>query len=251
MTYLGDERVHAVPGQLKGNAAKTAEMNQRIFRLKLGGATNQQIADVVGLAKSTVHGRLSAVLLEMTWPEKQELRALASARLDDLRLKGHAAYRDAGQDVDLRLKALDRLLRIEERDARLHGVDAELTTTVQLDQRVELESTTVAEAVIAATLAVVAALPDIDGGFAVRLRTYALEAAQHKLLASAGEDPGPAPEVPRPYKMLTAGSPERPSDGPGDPGPHDGPAEPSGDAADAVLAELAAVQAEFPSLDWS
>lgn len=244
----------AVNGQARPNTAILAERDARIFRLKLQGLTVRQIADAVGCSKSTVDDRITRAIGELVNPLAEEARALEHARLDGLRMEANAVLsraRQAGDD-DLRLKAIDRLLKVSERAAKLDGLDAREPLEIVLKQRIELESEVVAKAVLGTITAVLEALPDeVDGGFKERLRAYAFETARHAMLSAAGEDPGPAPEAPRPLLAITAGSPESPSPGSVDVPLPDGPADPSGDPVDAILRELEAVQAEFPDLDWS
>lgn len=237
-------------GQHRPNKATQAEQDAQIFRLKLQGLTVRQIATAVSLPKSTVDDRISKAIAELVNPLAEEARAIERARLDALRIEANAVLSKARADDDheLRLKAIDRLLRVSERAAKLDGLDASKPMEITLSARIDVESSVVSETLVATLAAVLDALPsDADGTFRARLHGYALEVAQHALISAAGEDPGPPPEAPRPLLAIMPGSP---STGPADDPLPDGPTEPGEDAADAVLRELEATMAEFPDLDW-
>lgn len=240
-------------GQHQPNSAELAERDARIFRLKLQGLTERQIAETVGCGKTTVHDRITKAIGELVNPLAEEARALEHARLDALRLEANTVLsraRKAGDD-DLRLKTIDRLLRISERAAKLDGLDAREPMEIVLKQRIEVEAEATAKAVIGSIGAVLEALPDLDPAFRERLGMYALDVAQHTLRAEAGEETGPAPQAPRPMLALPPGGTESPSPGPVDVPLPEGPDDLSEDAADAVLRELEAAREEFPDLDWS
>lgn len=124
------------------------------------------------------------------------LQARADERLDFLRrqtvavmLRPHYLYQggkavldqDGEQVLDdaPKLAAVGKYLSIEERWAKLHGVDSQEKLTVALERRAEVESVIATEAILAAfdTL-------NLDAG----LRQRALEAAQERI-STLGDEP--------------------------------------------------------------
>lgn len=139
-----------------GRFAKTlegAERDREACRLRTRGATYQRISDQLGYgdeanARRAVRNCLAAIQGEGA----EELRMLQEAQLDYLTEQAlnvlessHYAVTQSGRvatDADGRpivdhtpvLQAIDRLLRIQERRAKLRGLDAPARTeTITLD----------------------------------------------------------------------------------------------------------------------
>lgn len=98
--------------------AATREKERQAVELALAGANLEQIAQAVGYAdKSGASRAIHRSLDRHEAPAVQEMRALENARLDRLQtvLWPTAMAGD--------LKAIDRLLRLFERRARMNGLD--------------------------------------------------------------------------------------------------------------------------------
>lgn len=132
------------PSQVNGNAATQAQEASEAFDLKARGKTVRQIAEIMGLGKSTVQRRIEQAVDDIVSPRVETYRAVQDQQLDQLQAQFGPILEDASAPYDLKLKAADRLLRVMERRARLHGLDApvkvEGIVTHQTQQEVELES---------------------------------------------------------------------------------------------------------------
>jgi hypothetical protein len=107
--------------------------------LRIQGKTFRAIADELGMPQSRVERRINEYIRENVGPLADELREIESRRLDDLTLRaygvltgshplvqnGRIVYHDDKPVQDTRpvLGAIDRLIRIQERRARLLGLD--------------------------------------------------------------------------------------------------------------------------------
>lgn len=211
-------------GQRTANKAGLAERDAKMFQAKVQGKTVREIAASFGLAPATVHERLDKAMAALTNPLAEEQRALSRARVDDLRRKAHAIF-DGTEDREIKLKTLDRLIKIEERDAKLNGLDAREPIEIILAQRTELEGDAVA-ATLTTVLDGLVDVLDADQSWATSLRNYMFELAQWALLMTAGQDPGPRPEPPRPVLAITAGPTEHVPDVE-QPLPHPAPPDPA------------------------
>ncbi|MFG2729473.1 hypothetical protein [Streptomyces canus] len=229
----------AAPPQARPNTARQADRNSTIFNLRVAGLTVRQIAAEVELSPTRVHEILNEEIGARIGPAAEEYVALREAELSALWKRTFAIMARA-EDADTRLKAVDRLVRINESRRRLRGADAPEALSIALEKQADAEAADVTVAVIAAVQAVAAALPDLDGGFRQRLQQYALEIAGRTLVSETGGDPGPEPQAPRQQLALP-------------PGPS-ASEEPTPrrwrerDSADDVLAELAKIQDEFGDL---
>jgi DNA-binding CsgD family transcriptional regulator len=109
-------------GVSRGSASRlrAREREVRAFQLRLAGATYQQIADDLGISLGGAHKIIMRVLhrLEVTADETAEaVRRLEVERLDRMLLGLWPQATKGGQG------AVDRVLRIMERRARLLGLD--------------------------------------------------------------------------------------------------------------------------------
>jgi len=101
--------------------ATRAERENIVFEMRKSGATFEKIGAALGVSAQRVHQIFERKLLEVrskTGQTAEQLRALEMQRLDDLQSflwdkakKGNAT-------------AIDRILKIMERRARLEGLDA-------------------------------------------------------------------------------------------------------------------------------
>lgn len=105
----------------QSRAVIAAERRARALQLRKEGANFDQIAEELGMSRSAAHKTVQRAIAELATlaeTEVAELRALESARLDEL----HQAVWPQAVAGDL--PALDRVIRIMERRARLLGLDA-------------------------------------------------------------------------------------------------------------------------------
>lgn len=183
------------PPQARRRRAATAERDERIFRLKVRGLTERQIAAEVELSPGRVHEIIEQRIAAHLGPVVGSMVALRDAELEDLWLKAQAQYAKT-EDPDTRLKAINTLKGLNESRRKLHGVDAPEALSVSLEHRIEEESAEVVEAILAGFAAV--SLPEDR-------RQYGLEAAAARLRAVEGDaftPPEPLPPLavaPTPY----------------------------------------------------
>ena len=100
---------------------RAAQLEQKCLELRAAGMSFREIARDLNVAPSTAFkavGRGLAAVNEGCKEESQELRALEALRLDQLQA---ALWERAIEERDC--KAIDRILRIMERRARLLGLD--------------------------------------------------------------------------------------------------------------------------------
>jgi hypothetical protein len=173
-------------GQVRPNAATIAEEQEQVLRLKQAGLSHDRIAAQLDISKGTVANRLKAAIADHVGPVAEEYTALREAELNDLFGR---AYRmvAATEDPDVRLKAIETCRRLNESRRKLRGADAPVRSEVQLTQRLDLESTAVAQAII--TVVQRLQLPP-------ERQQFALEAAMHVLDPENTPDPGQPPEEP-------------------------------------------------------
>lgn len=101
------------------DAVKAHDNQLKALALRKAGASYQSIADALGYKDASGAWRAVKASLKKTLQEPaDELRTLELARLDDM-LKAIASHVAAGN-----LTAIDRALKIQERRARLLGLDA-------------------------------------------------------------------------------------------------------------------------------
>jgi|SRR6478735_3776035 len=149
--------------------AAIEDRRSKAWLLRVKGKTVRQIATELGVSVGTAHSDLAAVM-ERTKEENDDRaethRALSLARLDRAldtieeallaqaplpEGDGAADGESLRPDHELRLKAIDRLMKIEERRAKLLGLDAPTkvdasVTTVGLDEIDELRKSAEANA---------------------------------------------------------------------------------------------------------
>jgi len=104
-----------------------AERDQKILKLRAAGQPLQLIADHVGASERTVRRVVSAHLAELAREnrlETEQLRARHRLELDGLRRT--LAPLLAAADPLQRLQTVNSWLRLQEREARLLGLDAPL-----------------------------------------------------------------------------------------------------------------------------
>jgi len=100
------------------NRAEVAEQKAEVYRLTLKGWTRRKIAEELGISLGTVQNRLDEAIKETVLPLAEDVRKQQLDRLDTYLVSLDAKI-EKGDD-----KAINTALRIEERRARLLGLDA-------------------------------------------------------------------------------------------------------------------------------
>ena len=116
---------------------KALELQHRkkeALQLRLEGKTYTEIAEHMGKSVSTVHGYVTGSLAEVTKEDAQQLRDVEAARLDALQ---HAIWDKA---IDGDLSAIDRVIKIIDRRARLLGLDAPQQVAVNNGMDVDIDA---------------------------------------------------------------------------------------------------------------
>jgi orotate phosphoribosyltransferase-like protein len=108
-----------------GNTEQIAERRIKAFELRKKGNNYREIAKVLGVSAPTILADVRAVLKELSKEQQKEAadyKALELDRLETLQVKMWelAVKGDQG--------AVDRVLRIQERRAKLLGLDAPVKT---------------------------------------------------------------------------------------------------------------------------
>lgn len=171
------------PSHQPSHRAAVAQRRARAIELKNRGLTWQQVAEQMAPHYNDTDGHPSAAFAcgDITRALKQankelsmgleEYREAARLRLDGLRrqvyavlarphyvlYKGEIVHGPDGEpmkDDGVVLACIDRLQRIEERQAKIDGTDASEKLTIALDRRVDEETTVVVEAILAGANAV-------------------------------------------------------------------------------------------------
>lgn len=119
-----------------------------VARLLRKGWTARRIAEAVGFSLGTVSADckfIAAELVEHRIADTEQARALAAERLAVVTTTAAGILaRSRSTDPELALKAADRIVKVEERTARMYGLDA--ATEVLVTQRLESELAAVVEA---------------------------------------------------------------------------------------------------------
>lgn len=132
-----------------------AEQQKTCYQLRLQHASFRAIAAETGLSVSTVFERVETEIAETVAPYREQYQVMQRERLDglsrtvmDMLTERHYTISDGRvvqldgepiEDAEFVLKCIDRLMKIEERRAKLLGldaavkVDATVTETTQVD----------------------------------------------------------------------------------------------------------------------
>lgn len=133
-----DRHLAAVPTSGAGKKAAAAVRANRAVELVLAGATLQQVADALGYkSKSSAHAAVQRGLQADTdrmADSRDEARTLQHRRCERL-LRAIWPKALSGD-----LGAVDRALRILERESKLLGLDAPVQIAVNEDKRAHIES---------------------------------------------------------------------------------------------------------------
>lgn len=135
-----------ITGHNRANLAIVADEAARCYELRLQGRTIREIAAETGLGYEKVRARINTFADERVAPLVDEYRRIENDKLDllermvhdTLRQKhvvvshGHVVYQGDEPLLDPApiYAAVDRLIRIQERRAKLNGLDSPLKTQV-------------------------------------------------------------------------------------------------------------------------
>lgn len=135
-------------GQTSSQAIDRAERRDSAVQLRREGLTLRQIAARLGISPATAHEDISRALADIPAESVEELRTVWGERLESATAVVMPQV-EAG-DLD----AVDRLVRLTDRAAKLYGLDAPANIQVQSAQaEVDLDAT-VDKIMAAAQLAV-------------------------------------------------------------------------------------------------
>lgn len=102
-----------------------AQRKAEIWQLRIEGHTQRDIAARYGITQQRVHDILDEVYGEITQPVAERLRIEQMHRLDNLRKAANGIIaRHTEHDDPTVLAAMDRLLKVDAREAALFGLDA-------------------------------------------------------------------------------------------------------------------------------
>lgn len=163
-------------GTPKGQRAAVAERRNRAIKLKNSGLSWYQVAETMQYLDSEGNPSPAAACVDVGRALKQqigemrqnleELVLLADHRDDDIRRRlnlilsqkhplvqgGKVVKDDAGEtvyDLSPHFAAIDRLIKLEEKYAARHGLNAPEKLQVALERRTDVEAAVVAEAILA------------------------------------------------------------------------------------------------------
>ncbi|MER5397554.1 sigma factor-like helix-turn-helix DNA-binding protein [Streptomyces sp. NPDC002599] len=171
------------------NTATLAEQAAEAFKLRRAGMSIDRIAHHMGLSHGTVCNRISRAVTDLVQPEAEAYRTLQEGRLDDGLRQVYRVLADKEADADTRLRAVDRLVRLEERRSKLLGLDAPESLVVT-ERRQDEETSQI----IVNTLVTVLSVLGLDD----HRRSYAILLAAWELNGREGEPPEPPAELPQP-----------------------------------------------------
>lgn len=123
------ERTH------RGERESIAERRIQVLELRKKGLTLSKIGEQVGVSLTTVHKDLQAAfkeLLAIEVKKANELRFLELQRMDAAELKINLILADKKTRDEVRLKCIDRLIKISESRRKLLGLD--------MPQRIDITS---------------------------------------------------------------------------------------------------------------
>jgi transposase len=121
----------------KGARARAAERRLNALRLRKAGASYSQIAKALGCSKTQAYRDIQRALKNIGKREQEgaaELRLLESQRLDELLMPMMRQAKNGSQG------AVDRVLRIMERRAKLWGIDAPERAEVRMPDGVDVRT---------------------------------------------------------------------------------------------------------------
>ncbi|MCI3238216.1 hypothetical protein [Streptomyces spinosisporus] len=137
------------PPQARPNAAQHAERDAKIYRLRMHGLTVREIAAQVDLGPTRVHEIITEEIAAHIGPVAEEYADHREAELADYQRRANAIYTMAA-DADTKLKAIDRLVKINAERRKLRGADAPEAMEVALSRRLDADAEITAQAITTA-----------------------------------------------------------------------------------------------------
>ena len=129
-----------MPAPLPDRTLDSAQRDARAARLRGLGYTYAQIAEQMGLrSQSSAHDAVRRALRETVRESAADLVAVEQERLDTLWSRVMPIVLDQNVDPEVRLKAVDRAVRISERRSRLLGLDAPTKTEVRVTDSLDAQ----------------------------------------------------------------------------------------------------------------
>lgn len=132
------------PQQASANVDALADRRIKSLEMRLKGMTLRQIAEVVGVSIQIVSKDVKLMLMEnLADVDIPRLRAMEEARLDKVLVVAMEIAEKKSADPELRLKAVDRVVRVSTQRATLLGLNSpvrhDVTVTERTQADVELE----------------------------------------------------------------------------------------------------------------
>lgn len=126
-----------VPGH---DLAQARARRIQALEMKLSGMTYEAIANEMGYTdRSQVRALVVRALEQVESRLVEEHRNIEGGRLDRLNRVAWSILADTKLGPEVRLKAIDRALRISERRSKLEGLDAPVKVAVDTGAQAELE----------------------------------------------------------------------------------------------------------------
>ncbi len=114
---------------------RTADRDWQIWQRYLGGETQRALAKAFGLNQSTISDIIARLRTDVPIEERRARQMRALADMDELREVALRMAHEPGtvRDPELPLKAIDRIVRMAEREAKALGTDAPSRVSVEAE----------------------------------------------------------------------------------------------------------------------
>lgn len=128
------------PPQMEPNPALIAKQAEMCFELKAKGWSLRRIGVEVGVAPNTVRKRIEDECARRLSPKVEELRTVMDCTLDAAQVTVQEIIEAPDTPASMKLQALDRLVKLMERRAKLHGLDAPVKVDAVVTQQTQMEA---------------------------------------------------------------------------------------------------------------
>jgi DNA-binding Lrp family transcriptional regulator len=118
-------------GKTKREADRITE-TYKALELRAQGLSVDEIAEELNVSPATAHRRLDRGLRDLPAQSLEALRGESELRINAAMREVGVILFDSSEPAETRLKAVDRLVRLEERRARLLGLDEPKAVTEAL-----------------------------------------------------------------------------------------------------------------------
>lgn len=119
--------------------AQMEEQKRLALQMKIQGKSYRHIAETFGVSVATACARVKAAMEEQPSPDVETFRKLEDSQLDRLTEEMMSILDNPATNSETRMKAVDRLVRLQERRAKLHGLDAPTRADVTITEQTETE----------------------------------------------------------------------------------------------------------------